>query len=116
MDKAFETPRWAQVILWLIIGFGCTVPMFAEDFNPQTLADNTVIQVGVCEVSGEDGIAGTFICALVQGDTENTIYLLLFDTKRQELEYVVESVKNGEEVTATIVWVRKKPACEGMCA
>lgn len=116
MDTAYNTPRWSQVILWIIIIAGLSAPLWAEDFDPKSLADNTVIKSGVCDVSGDDGIVGTFICAIVQGDTENTIYLLLFNTNDHELEFVVESVLNGEEVTATIVWVRKKPKCEGVCA
>lgn len=35
MDKAYDSPRWAQVLLWVLILAGCVAPLFAQRPPPK---------------------------------------------------------------------------------
>lgn len=100
-----------KLALFLIL---LAAPAFAE-FDPQTIKGMEVLKAGVCDIEAVPDLSivnGAYICVVLAKD-EKTVYVALFHTVSEDLQYVIEFIKDGE---TSVVWRKKAPPCVGNCA
>lgn len=125
MDNAYKTPRWAQVILWMLLVFGITAPLWAEDFKVGEFIINHGVNAAFepALVIYEDG--AEYICILLNGDDKASAYAVLFSEASfdgndmvldyKNVSYIIGFIKDGEELKKFVVYKRNVP-CIGICA
>jgi len=94
MDKAYDTPRWAQVLLWMLILAGCVAPLFAQRPPPKINCQQATYPNVMCEANYVFPSDAIFIVYIgdVRGDYEKgiTVYITLPDDVFARIEVHIE--------------------------